>query len=89
MNIYIVRDDERNIDIIYDEETFKKEYKKYILTPPIYINKDFWMRYTDVIRWKLNTEESESINPEDMELILQEKSNEPTSDTESNTAEAG
>lgn len=71
MKIYIVRDDERNIDIIYDEETFKKEYKKYFMTPPLYTNYDFWMKYTDVIMWEVNTENSDSISAEEMKVIAQ------------------
>lgn len=27
MKIYIVTDDENNIEFVYDEESFKKEYK--------------------------------------------------------------
>ncbi len=65
--IYIVMyEDYSNPDFIYDEETFKKEYKKYILTPPIYSNKDYWEKYTRVLRYELNSDKYEGVDSEDI-----------------------
>ena len=48
MKIYIVTDDENNIEFVYDEESFKREYKKYVSPSRLY---NGWSVYFNVTCW--------------------------------------
>lgn len=53
MKLYIVEFDD-NVEHIFDKETFSKRYKEFVLKPPIYRNKDYWEKYTNVSITDLN-----------------------------------
>ena len=64
--IYLVLDsDDRTIFGVYDEETFKTEYKKFCHKVS-YSDTYYWNKYTFVLKVKLNTDEEESIEPKDV-----------------------
>jgi hypothetical protein len=66
MDIYIVTDDEGHIESVYDKEGIKKEYPNLISDSYYYINQDFWDRYTNVYKYKLNSNEGEDVDPGDI-----------------------
>ncbi len=66
MYIYIViDDDDRQILEIYDEETFKKVYKRFVVNPPIYLNEDYWDNCY-VVKFEINSDKSEDVSPENI-----------------------
>lgn len=67
MYFYIVQDiDEGHIWGLYDEEGIKKEYPNLVRNPPYYRNKDYWIKDIAVWKCKLNSEEREDVEPEDI-----------------------
>lgn len=63
--VYIVVYDE-NIEWVFDEETMRNRYRDFIKTPPIYSNKDYWEKLTDVYKCNLNTAERVFVEPSDV-----------------------
>lgn len=75
MNVYIIKyADDHEIYMVYDEETFLKVWESFLVTPPLYSDTDFW-KGCYVIRWKLNTEESEAVTPQDIKAHLANRRN--------------
>lgn len=73
MYVYLIRDsDDGTVEKIYTEEVFKQVYKQYIRNPPLYKNQDNWDKYTYVVRWELNTENSEAVYPEDIKTLIED-----------------
>ena len=67
MKIYIVRDSEdRTIECVYDEETFAKEYKKYVSS---YWKGHYWERFIDVVCWEVDTENCCNISVQEAEKL--------------------
>jgi hypothetical protein len=68
MKIYIVFDyDDRSILGVYDEETFKKEYKQFL---SVCYQGQYWDKYIDVYAWEINTDNRDSVSPQTIEALL-------------------
>jgi hypothetical protein len=63
VDIYIITDDD-GICGVYDESEFKKIYEQYV--NKLYTNKWYWAFDYSVKKWKLNSDESVWVNPEDI-----------------------
>jgi hypothetical protein len=68
MKVYVV-EDAKNVEAVYDEDTFKKEYKKYVET---YWTKGLIWDDVSVCLWEVNGD-SKYITPQYMEKLTSEE----------------